>query len=87
MNDPEEIPDPTGEPIPFEGAAFKLAKQVVKGTIYGVGICVASIFALVLAAPRTCAGAQSSAKLKWLERDQLIDQVMRNKTNQPPNQP
>ena len=87
MNDPEAIPDPEGEPVAVPSTALKRAKNIAIGTFRVVGYGTIAFFTIGVLTPVTCKGAQSSARLEWLERDQLIDQVMRNKTNQPPNQP
>ncbi|MGB0580620.1 MAG: hypothetical protein ACPGVU_13015 [Limisphaerales bacterium] len=85
MNEP--VTDPDADPVPVESTALKWAKNIAIGTFRVVGYGSIAVVAIGVLTPVTCRGAQSSARLEWLERDQLIEDVIRDESKQPPEQP
>lgn len=78
MNETEETPNPSGEPTPVKTA--ELERENNSSCLSSLGILGAGLFgafALVSMSMPVCAGAASSARLTWKQRQAAIEEAIR----------
>lgn len=79
MNEPEEIPDPSGEPIAVEATELEPSSRskILPAIRITLGAGVVGAVILTTMTPSLAKGAPSSVRLNWMERQTKIEKTIR----------
>lgn len=78
MKEPEDTPDPSGEPIAIEIIEVNQAKEAgILSSILGtMALGALGAFVLVAHTPKRLLGAANSARLNWEQRQDAIEEAV-----------